>query len=429
MTTADGRLTSPSTQLASVLVALQYAAALGAAALAMHQAATIAGGPVDFRYFWLSGRIWLEGGDPYGPALGALGAEIFPMQRINPFFYPPNWRLIAELTASAPLETAARTWAAMSVVATAGAAACLSRLFTRRTAGLAAGRGSVVRFAPLGFIVAMFASQGLQLSMAVGQPTPFLLLAVAGLLVAANEKRRGLAAACLVVLLLKPQFGLPLLMVAASAPGFRKAAMIAAAATAGLCLFGLMNGAPLTVAGSFLTNLSAYGGFPENAPLAVSGPQLFLAWAGAPTPPGIAQAATSIVAAALAGMAAGYAADAKAIAGAHAVASSTHAFVAALVVALWMSPTHNVDFVLALPVMALPFLTIDIARDRLSRALTLVGAIILMRSMSIVIAIGGDGDPQVSLAAIDFVGSSVLFAAVLAWGIGAYQAPRRAAAN
>ncbi|MEE2929321.1 MAG: hypothetical protein VX599_01265, partial [Pseudomonadota bacterium] len=73
--------------------------------------------PIDFKYFWLSGQIWLSGGAPYGDAFAALGAEAFPGEKVNPFFYPPNWRPFAALTALSDPDTAENIWGLASVAA------------------------------------------------------------------------------------------------------------------------------------------------------------------------------------------------------------------------------------------------------------------------------------------------------------------------
>lgn len=63
----------------------------------------------DFRYFWVAGRVWLEGMSPYGPDLPRLSAAMIPEGHVPQIWpYPPSLWLPTAVPALFPFETAWR---------------------------------------------------------------------------------------------------------------------------------------------------------------------------------------------------------------------------------------------------------------------------------------------------------------------------------
>lgn len=47
---------------------------------------------VDFRFFWLAGKLWETGIDPYSESFRQIGADILPPGNVVIYwFYPPQW--------------------------------------------------------------------------------------------------------------------------------------------------------------------------------------------------------------------------------------------------------------------------------------------------------------------------------------------------
>ena len=64
---------------------------------------------VDFKYIWLAGVVWREGGDPYGASYLAAAQEIFGRGATNVpqyWFYPPNWWPISTFLSEFDLSSA-----------------------------------------------------------------------------------------------------------------------------------------------------------------------------------------------------------------------------------------------------------------------------------------------------------------------------------
>ena len=352
--------------------------------------------PVDFKYFWLAGSLWAEGVSPYGAELQTLGKELFPGERINPFFYPPNWRFLAELLAATPPDLSESIWAALSAAALLGFA-WVSALIGNH---LYPGGLSLWRIFVLSFAIVGGGSHAVEISIQIGQPAPFLLLAVTALLYTALKPSKMITAAAIAILLLKPQLGIPVAFACMFIPSMRVGLMIGVAITGALALYGL-GSAPLATFSQFLANISIYGSLPENTGLVTSGPSFLLTlstnadisafiWLGFAT----AAIAVAVV----------YARQAGPIE--EALAARIVFF--AMAAALFFMPTHNFDFLVMSCAIVLVW-----GYGRPIVQLAGVGVFLTMRSMSLSI-IAQDAlfaDKTVNVTLFDTIGSALIFAA------------------
>lgn len=354
--------------------------------------------PVDFKYFWLAGTLWNAGISPYGPDLLALGAIEFPNDRINPFFYPPNWRAIAGGVALATPKQAETLWAAASAGALMLASWQLALLSQRFAASQSAPRMFAIYF----FLIACVAHGG-EIAILIGQPTPFILVALTTLLFSIDRSDAWLATIAMTALFLKPQLSIPIAAAAMFVPLLRTPTIIAGGITGLLALFGLGLQASTETFFAFLSNLETYKIFPENWPIHMSGPNFLLALVDADAINAFALLGACIV---------------LAIGGAvfllrqrielqqrdNALALLLYASLCAA----FLMPTHNSDFLAAMPAILLVMRCSGIAR-----ILLLLGLFLLMRSMSLSVLTEGiifvEKTSMVGL--LDTIGSGMLFIA------------------
>lgn len=325
--------------------------------------------PIDFKYFWLSGQIWLDGLAPYGEAFDALGGEAFPGEKVNPFFYPPNWWPFASLTALTDARTAENIWAIASVAALGIAVWQMTGL--SQTARLAIGRWRL--FALILFGIVVF-SHSATIALHIGQPTLFLLCAFTSLLVGLRDQNRTLLTLTLVFLLLKPQFSLPLsfaLFVCIS--WARVPVLIADAITGVLALIGLGFSAPMETFSQFLANVALYNAFPENWPIHMAGPLFACALLGLSELSAFVWLGLCFLSVlAIAGLAR----TRKLDFGQSALSIDLAILVAAVTV--FLMPTHNPDTLLVMPALLL----LERGQFR-ERIMILIGATLLMRAFSL----------------------------------------------
>lgn len=352
--------------------------------------------PIDFKYFWLSGQIWLSGGTPYGDAFAALGAEAFPGEKVNPFFYPPNWRPFAALTALSDPDTAENIWGLASVAALGLAAWHLAGL--SQSARAAIGRWRM--FVLILFVLVVF-SHSATIALHIGQPTLFLLCAFTSVLLALRDHNRTLLVAALVVLLLKPQFSLPLsfaLFVCVS--WARGPVLIAGFITGVLALIGLGFSAPVETFSQFLDNVALYNGFPENWPIHMAGPLFASALLGLPDISAFVWLGLCFLT--LLGIAIMVHQQQLDLTRSGAVVDLA-ILVAALTI--FLMPTHNPDTLLAMPALLMLERAIG-----LQRILLLTGAMLVMRAFSLSTMLEGFifAEKTVWVGLLDSVGTLLL---------------------
>ncbi len=352
--------------------------------------------PVDFKYFWLAGSLWADGVSPYGADLQALGNELFSGERINPFFYPPSWRLVTEVLSAMPPDLSESVWAWLSAVALALAAwVCALIANHLYPDSLSRFRVFVLAFAAIG------GAHAVEVSIQIGQPAPFLLLAFAMLLYSSLQPSLALTVAAMTVLLLKPQLGIPLALACVFVPSQRAGLAIAVALTGALAIYGL-GAAPMETFTDFLGNISLYSSFPENAAITTSGPVFLFGMLGASHISAYAFLAFAIIIIAAAGF---FLTGAK-VAPAEEAALFFLFFAAAA--ATTFMPTHNFDFLVLAPLLVLAW-----GRGGMILKASAVGLFLTMRAMSLSLIARHVffADKTVNVMLFDTIGSFAILAA------------------
>ncbi|MEM9707100.1 MAG: glycosyltransferase family 87 protein [Pseudomonadota bacterium] len=221
---------------------------------------------LDFRFFWTAGRVWLDGGLLYGPAYMETGAENFRLFEY-PFYYPPTIApLLAPFSALEPA-VAARVFLACNTMLYAGGLFVVAHSLTRELERARQGKPSVGEFKRLSGLCAPAVALGFTVffhpalaSAIYGQPA----LALGGLCAlfaaALAHHKFALAGVLLGILLVKPQFSIPILLYCLITPEFRRAGIVAIAIAGLLTIAGIAGPSPADAVLGFIKNMSSYSG-------------------------------------------------------------------------------------------------------------------------------------------------------------------------
>jgi hypothetical protein len=322
--------------------------------------------PVDFKYFWMSGALWLDETSPYGPEFEELGRAEFPGERINPFFYPPNWRAVTSMLALLSPARAELIWAALSGAAIIAACWQMSIVSSVKGSNLSRWRLFAVCLFLIGCV-----THSVDISILIGQPAPFILLAFTSLLLSIVRSNPYLAAIAMTILLMKPQLSIALAAIGLLIPSLRGPTVVAGTATGALALFGLGFESPVQNFLAFLNNISLYNTLPENWPIHMSGPDFLLAVIGLNAPNAFVWVGVSVAASMVAAF---YVARRPPNLQNPDIVAALVLFSA--VATVFIMPTHNFDFLMITPALCF------VIRYAQMRMVGLVGLFLVARSMS-----------------------------------------------
>lgn len=269
-----------------------------AAALLAFQIFKVAVRPLvitDLRYVWLAGDFWASGLNPYGADYIPRSVATFGEPgRVSVWVYPFQWYWIARPLALLSPLAALRVWQVASFlllaagsVLTLRAATLLNARAGRLTIGLLAVYAS--SFTPLAGLVQL------------GQPVLLSVFGFTVLVYGMAAGRDGVKLAGVVLLALKPQFGIPILLLFATTPGGVRLCVIGGVLTAALA------GPPLLISGvagqivGMIGNATAgYGDVLVNRPISMVGlPNLMALLAGVDLSVGAGLLVASVVALAI----------------------------------------------------------------------------------------------------------------------------------
>lgn len=296
----------------------------------------------DFNYYWLAGKMWGQGLDPYGPLFPIeghkLGEVTFPAVY---WAYTPNWWPISLIVSRIPLGVATYIWMTLTLIAALGACELLRR--TRGAVGLSSGRDQfLMLFCFLG--LSSFAST----TMMWGNVALFIM-AGACLLAYGLATRRDLwIAVGLTVMLLKPHIGLAALAAVAVASGGWRPALWAAVASTLMALPALLSSAPESIVHGLGQVDRFYEGYEVNSPPSQTGLAHFVYLFSGRTLGGTSMVAVAMVSAALLSLLGRRSAGADSTAGRTIVV-----LFAGLVSAAMFLRLHVYDLAMLLPVIAL----------------------------------------------------------------------------
>jgi hypothetical protein len=222
--------------------------------------------PYDAAFILTAGKVWSAGLDPYGPAFVRFAGTYIP-PHMAIWAYPPQWWPIATGLARFDDDTAFLIWKLANIAALLGGGVLLYRVAQKL------GAGTPLWAATL-FGATLAASDVTRTTFQLGQTSMLILLGFALLMHGLAHGRRVPQVAGLMLLLLKPQFGLLYLLLLGVYPRTRRTALIAVGLTALICVpllavFGLDG----TIRSAFglLHNLAGYSAQKWNRPTEVSG--------------------------------------------------------------------------------------------------------------------------------------------------------------
>lgn len=221
-------------------------------------------GEVDFRYFWLAGKLWAAGIDPYSGAFKPLGGRLLPVGNVVNFWvYPPQWWAICRALALTDLSTAAAAWRLASgliVIASTfwlAAALAADKALRFAVAALAAGCAGLIE--PTANLLAF------------GQSAAPLLLSLVLLTIGLARGSPTALAAAMALATLKPQLGAIVFLVLLAVPRARVAACVGLTVALALCLPQIIGFGLVTTIREYMANLGQYGSLSSNVTLTLSG--------------------------------------------------------------------------------------------------------------------------------------------------------------
>jgi energy-converting hydrogenase Eha subunit C len=252
--------------LADVLRLLAFSAVLlGALAYLGWKAFSPSVAGIDFKYLWFAGELWAEGTSPYGPHYQERAREIFVGTNVPWMMaYPPNWYPLSQAVALLPLETAERLWGVLSAVMLLGSGALVARTVWPLRA-----HDAVWPFVAFGTFLCMGSATAIALSL--GQTAPLMAVGLALFLHGFVTRSRLALGAALIILMLKPNFGLPFVAFLLVWPGLWPAVLGAGAVSIAAAAMALLPYGPVTVLVAYVEGLGSYGDSAVNSPPSLTG--------------------------------------------------------------------------------------------------------------------------------------------------------------
>ncbi len=219
---------------------------------------------IDFRYIWTAGKLWAQGIDPYSPRFLTLGRIIFATGNpIDNWLYPPQWWAVARSLAELPAGTAVTIWRSMNAVLLVGAAGALAA--TARRVRPATPLWAI----PLAIAIASL-MEGTAQTLLMGQTSILVFAGFCLMGCALLTARQWLMVLALLLLLLKPQFGFPVLICFAAMKQWRLSVLIALIITGLASLPQITQYGLLPTLKGLLGNMAIHGhltgNWPENLP-------------------------------------------------------------------------------------------------------------------------------------------------------------------
>lgn len=233
----------------------------------------------DFYYFYGAGKAWISFASPYSDAF----AEVFRnYAQTDPhvahfdslrnhdgldkeFPYPPNSIVLVFWLGLFEPAGASLFWAVMNIIALAYASYAFAKLTQRLNIPLSMFGAIAIHIS----LISLVWASG-EVIMSAGATTFVTYAGALAAIEGACAKSQKKIAIGVLLCLLKPQIGLPIVLILLMRQDCRNAAFIGVAATVALCFIGLIPDAPQSPF-LFLESLKAYNAYPENSMLHLSG--------------------------------------------------------------------------------------------------------------------------------------------------------------
>ena len=220
---------------------------------------------IDFRFIWTAGKLWTLGINPYSPRFTALGHAFFPTgNAIAYWLYPPQWWVMARPLAAFPVEQALLIWRGSNALLLVAAATALA-LTVRHV------RPATPLSAVMGLIAIMALMEGTAKTLLLGQTSILVFAGFCLMGLALLTARPWPMVVAVVLLLLKPQFALPIILCLAVTKTWRNSVLIAVALTCLASLPQLVQFGLLPTVTATLGNIALSAQLPSNQPDQVTG--------------------------------------------------------------------------------------------------------------------------------------------------------------
>lgn len=256
----------PATNAGRVLffAALAYAA-LGLVYL-LSKSTFSADPEVDLKYIWTAGRLWAEGINPYTDAFARIGDTYFEnTNTLDSWLYPPNWWVISRSLAVFEPEVALVIWRSFNAALVCGGVV----LVVQAMRPYLSTRWMLAALVLFGFATTMQATPQV---LSIGQTSITLYFGLCAILFGLVRGQTGWVVLGLVFVALKPQAGIVVLAGVAALPSQWRAIVLAALATALLCVPSfLAAGMGPTLSGVIDAYLNYDGALEVNSPANTTG--------------------------------------------------------------------------------------------------------------------------------------------------------------
>lgn len=237
----------------------------------------------DFRYFWVAGRMWLEGKDPYALAdYKTFGSAIITEGHVPDFWvYPPSWWPFSSLLALADLKSANIVWNVAAIGLCFGASFLVVSAFqwahsdpTSKPSYRNFLAGATITL-PLLHFFGVAELEATTLTIGTGQNSLFVYFGIAALLYGIAKGSRAVSALALSIILLKPQVGLPFAALFLVYSRWSRQVLSGVLALTFILALPALLIQPL-VPLEMIQNMQVYGEFKRNFPQTMTGLRLCL---------------------------------------------------------------------------------------------------------------------------------------------------------
>ena len=234
----------------------------------------------DFRYFWLAGRIWAVGEDPYSSNYQKAGVTLITDGHVPELWvYPPSWWPLSRLLALTDLNAASVLWNIAGIVLCFAASFLVVRAFYRVQSGQSCNQ-SVAILKACGILVLALLHfsviaelEATNLVIGIGQNSIFVYFCIAALLYGIAKGSLAVSALALSIIFLKPQVGLPFAALFLIYSSWSRRVLSIAIAVSVAFILPSMFIEPLSPF-EFIRNANRYSDFKPNMPQAVTGLRL-----------------------------------------------------------------------------------------------------------------------------------------------------------
>ena len=235
----------------------------------------------DFRYFWVAGRMWADGRNPYGSDyLGTASKLIADGHIPEVWAYPPNWWPISSALGLLEIVRANLLWSLTGVALCFASSFLIASAFrwahqstSHPVRDLLVGAGAAL---PLIHFFGTSALEATSLTLAIGQTSLLIYFGIAALLYGIARGSRLICAIALSIIFLKPHIGLPFAALFLVYNSWSRQALVLAAAVSVIMAAPALWIDPLSPIG-MLRNMARYDGIvPATLPQATTGLRLVI---------------------------------------------------------------------------------------------------------------------------------------------------------